>query len=48
MLDSYRKRFDAGRTGAAALREAKLALLRAGGATSHPYHWAGFVLWGLP
>jgi CHAT domain-containing protein len=32
----------------AALREAKRAFLAERGARSHPYHWAGFVLWGLP
>jgi CHAT domain-containing protein/tetratricopeptide (TPR) repeat protein len=33
---------------AAALRRAKLDAIEAGGPTAHPYHWAAFVLWGLP
>jgi CHAT domain-containing protein len=33
---------------AAALRAAKRDLLAASRETAHPYHWAGFVLWGLP
>ena len=33
---------------AAALRAAQLSLLREGGPRSHPFHWAGFVLWGIP
>jgi CHAT domain-containing protein len=31
----------------AALRRAKLAMLRAGGPHAHPHHWAAFVLWGV-
>jgi CHAT domain-containing protein len=29
-----------------ALRAAKLEMLRAGGPSAHPAHWAAFVLWG--
>jgi CHAT domain-containing protein len=32
----------------AALRQAQLERLKAGGPLAHPYHWAGFMLWGLP
>ena len=47
MVSFYRKMIKEGKPVGAALREAKLAMLRAGGATAHPYHWAAFVLWGL-
>ncbi|MBK8975467.1 MAG: CHAT domain-containing protein [Planctomycetes bacterium] len=33
---------------AAALRAARLELLRAGGQVAHPSRWAAFTLWGLP
>jgi CHAT domain-containing protein len=31
-----------------ALQEARLEVIRSGGAAAHPRHWAAFVLWGLP
>lgn len=37
-----------GRGTAAALREAQLERLRAGGRLAHPYHWAAWTLHGLP
>jgi CHAT domain-containing protein len=33
---------------AAALREAKLQMIRLGGQTQHPYYWASFVIVGKP
>jgi CHAT domain-containing protein/Tfp pilus assembly protein PilF len=47
MVAFYSGMFRRGLAPGAALRAAKLELLRAGGPTSHPYHWAPFVLWGL-
>lgn len=47
MLRFYRNRNQRGLSTASALREAKLSFAREGGERSHPYHWAGFVLWGL-
>jgi CHAT domain-containing protein len=44
----YRRMLADGLAPAAALREAKLEMLRAGDPRAHPWHWAGFVLWGLP
>ena len=44
----YRAWRERGLAPAAALREAKLSILREGGAAAHPSRWAGFVLWGLP
>jgi CHAT domain-containing protein len=48
MVAFYREMLERGRAPAAALREAKLAMLRAGGAGARPSAWAAFVLWGLP
>jgi CHAT domain-containing protein/Tfp pilus assembly protein PilF len=48
MVAFYREMLERGRKPAAALREAKLAMLRAGGAGARPSAWAAFVLWGLP
>ena len=36
-----------GKAPATALRDSKLAMIRRGGKLAHPFHWAGFVLWGL-
>jgi len=33
------------RAQAEALRRAQVAMIEAGGAVAHPYHWAGFQLW---
>jgi CHAT domain-containing protein len=48
MEDFYRRMVRDGLSPSEALRAAKLARLRAGGAMAHPHHWAGFVLWGVP
>ncbi|MCA9315115.1 MAG: CHAT domain-containing protein [Planctomycetes bacterium] len=46
MLSFYRSMREGGRPAGAALREAKLQQIAAG--RNHPYHWAGFTLWGSP
>jgi len=46
MLGFYEGMRKHGMTAAAALRDAKRKQIKAG--RSHPYHWASFVLWGLP
>jgi CHAT domain-containing protein len=45
MVDFYSRMLQGGLPPGAALRAAKRALSRA---RAHPYHWAAFVLWGLP
>jgi CHAT domain-containing protein len=47
MVGLYRRMREEGRSAGAALHEAKLEMLRAGGPHSHPHHWAPFVLWGV-
>jgi CHAT domain-containing protein len=47
MVSFYAKMLRDGLPAGAALRAAKLELLRAGGAGAHPGAWASFVLWGL-
>jgi CHAT domain-containing protein len=48
MTAFYERMIRDGLPAAAALREAKRALAAPGGPLAHPFHWAGFVLWGLP
>jgi CHAT domain-containing protein len=47
MKDFYQELVN-GATKAAALREAKLRMLRSGSETRHPYYWAPFVVIGAP
>jgi CHAT domain-containing protein/tetratricopeptide (TPR) repeat protein len=47
MVSFYERMLAGGRAPGPALREARRALRRAPG-LEHPYHWAAFVLWGLP
>lgn len=47
MVAFYTKMLKGGLSPGAALRAAKIEMLKAGGARAHPYHWAPFVLWGL-
>jgi CHAT domain-containing protein/lipopolysaccharide biosynthesis regulator YciM len=47
MTGFYEGLMGKGLTAAQALRSAKLELLRSS-ETAHPFHWAGFVLWGSP
>ena len=44
MVSFYTKLLKEKLSPAAALRAAKLEMMRT---RPHPYHWAGFVLWGL-
>jgi CHAT domain-containing protein len=46
MVAFYGKMLTGGLAPGEALREAKLGMLRSGGASAHPAHWAAFVLWG--
>jgi CHAT domain-containing protein len=48
MVAFYGKMRKDGLPPGAALRAAKLEMRKAGGRRAHPYHWAPFVLWGLP
>ena len=45
MVSFYRQLIEQGKGHAEALRAAKLQMLKRP-ETSHPYHWAPFVLWG--
>jgi CHAT domain-containing protein/tetratricopeptide (TPR) repeat protein len=47
MVDFHRRMTSEGTSASAALRAAKLAMLRAGGQDADPRRWAPFVLWGL-
>ena len=47
MTRFYEKMRRDGLAPAEALRAAKLDVLHAGGPSAHPFHWAGYVLWGL-
>ena len=47
MVSFYRNHLENGLSPGAALRAAKLEMLRGGGNHARPYHWAPFVLWGL-
>ncbi len=48
LMKAFHERLVRGEPPATALRGAKLEFLRSPGATSHPYHWAPFMLWGAP
>lgn len=48
MIAFYARMMKDGLPPAAALREAKLGMLKNGGAVAAPSRWAAFVLWGLP
>lgn len=47
-MRAFHARLVKGDRAASALRAAKIAAIGKGGAAAHPYHWAPFVLWGLP
>jgi CHAT domain-containing protein len=46
LMDAFYRALGRGLPRAEALREARLQLLRQGGADAHPAHWAGFVILG--
>jgi CHAT domain-containing protein len=48
LMQAFYRGLKAGRSKPAALREAKLEQLRAGGAKADPYYWAPFILIGDP
>jgi len=48
MVRFYRNLLEKGLPAGAALRAAKLEMLRANRGWAYPFHWAAFVLWGLP
>jgi CHAT domain-containing protein len=44
LMDDLYARIEAGRPPSRALREAKLAMLRAGGSLARPYYWGPFEI----
>jgi CHAT domain-containing protein len=48
LMKGFYKHLVSGIGNAAALREAKLQMIRLGGQTQHPYYWASFVMVGKP
>ena len=47
LMIAFHRKLRAGAGAARALRDAKLEM-RKSKAYAHPYHWAPFVVWGLP